>query len=100
MKVELLVEHKKVRIYLKLLEFQDIDPSDLPPILPNIVQQLKEYIICPERLPIHQYENNQEFWPCEKDVSRIFEIHRNQQLGTNLMVIIDIEIQPLAHTNS
>ncbi|XP_063918605.1 superkiller complex protein 2 [Zophobas morio] len=36
---------------------------DLPPILPDVTEVLKDYVICPERLPIHRYERNQEFWP-------------------------------------
>lgn len=57
----------------------------LPPILPDIGEQLRKYLICPERLPIHQYENTQEVWPCEKDVSNLFELER-APLGTTLMV--------------
>lgn len=37
--------------------------DDLPPILPDIEDDLKQYLLCPENLPIHQYERNQEFWP-------------------------------------
>lgn len=28
---------------------------------------MKDYLLCPEKLPIHQYERNQEFWPREPD---------------------------------
>ncbi|KAJ8934480.1 hypothetical protein NQ314_013355 [Rhamnusium bicolor] len=34
-----------------------------PPILPDIENELKNYLLCPENLPIHRYERNQEFWP-------------------------------------
>ncbi|XP_057669557.1 SKI2 subunit of superkiller complex protein isoform X1 [Diorhabda carinulata] len=36
---------------------------EVPPILPSIDNELKKYLLCPENLPIHQYEKNQKFWP-------------------------------------
>lgn len=45
---------------------------DLPPILPDVREQLEEYLICPEKLPIHEYERNQEFWPRDVDVTSLF----------------------------
>ncbi|KAI4466850.1 atp-dependent rna and dna helicase [Holotrichia oblita] len=44
-----------------------------PPILPDIEEQLREYIVCTERLPIHEYERNQEFWPRKRDITSLFE---------------------------
>lgn len=38
---------------------------DYPPILPTIEEDLKQYLLCPENLPIHRYERNQQFWPRE-----------------------------------
>ncbi|KAK9710987.1 DEAD/DEAH box helicase [Popillia japonica] len=44
-----------------------------PPILPDIEEQLREYIVCTEKLPIHEYERNQEFWPRKRDITSLFE---------------------------
>ncbi|XP_072388154.1 superkiller complex protein 2 isoform X2 [Diabrotica undecimpunctata] len=35
---------------------------EAPPILTSVDSELKKYILCPENLPIHQYEKNQKFW--------------------------------------
>lgn len=64
----------------------------LPPVLPNIEQKLKEYIICPENLPIHSVENNQKFWPCESDIKKLIDVERTP-VGTTLMVTYFIRIK-------
>ncbi|XP_033217646.1 helicase SKI2W isoform X2 [Belonocnema kinseyi] len=38
-----------------------------PPILPDIKAELKKYVECPDKLPIHQLENIQCYWPRELD---------------------------------
>uniref|UniRef100_A0A6V7L8X4 Helicase ATP-binding domain-containing protein n=1 Tax=Bracon brevicornis TaxID=1563983 RepID=A0A6V7L8X4_9HYME len=48
-------------------------PFGPPPILPDIREELKEYIQCPEKLPIHQVENVQLYWPREPKPLAILE---------------------------
>ncbi|XP_011306094.1 helicase SKI2W [Fopius arisanus] len=48
-------------------------PFGPPPILSDITDELKEYIQCPERLPIHQVENVQLYWPREPDTLALLE---------------------------
>ncbi|XP_012275603.1 helicase SKI2W [Orussus abietinus] len=48
-------------------------PFGPPPILQDIKEELKGYIECPERLPIHQIENVQIYWPREPDVLSLLE---------------------------
>ncbi|XP_011160176.2 helicase SKI2W [Solenopsis invicta] len=44
-----------------------------PPIWPDIRSELREYIECPERLPIHQLDNTQCYWPRKADVLSLLE---------------------------
>ncbi|XP_014209081.1 helicase SKI2W [Copidosoma floridanum] len=37
-------------------------PFGPPPILPDIKTELREYIVYPEKLPIHQIDNVQQYW--------------------------------------
>ncbi|KAK4884408.1 hypothetical protein RN001_000679 [Aquatica leii] len=48
-----------------------ISDTEIPPILPDIEQELLDYLTTPERLPIHDYERNQEFWPRKPDPSKL-----------------------------
>ncbi|GJQ84402.1 tst [Trypoxylus dichotomus] len=59
-----------------------------PPILPDIEEQLRDYIICTEKLPIHEYERNQEYWPRERDITSLFE-YTDSPLCTTLRVSRD-----------
>ncbi|KAH1006374.1 hypothetical protein HUJ05_007115 [Dendroctonus ponderosae] len=36
---------------------------DVPPIFSDTMEELEKYLLCPERLSIHQYKKNQQFWP-------------------------------------
>jgi len=47
-------------------------PFDPPPVLPDVSKQLKEYLLCPERLPIHNYEKAQQFWPREPNSNSLY----------------------------
>ncbi|KAK2583646.1 hypothetical protein KPH14_009581 [Odynerus spinipes] len=58
-------------------------PLDLPPIWPDIKTELKEYIECPERLPIHHLDRAQCYWPREPDVLSLLEFDL-APLGTTL----------------
>lgn len=40
-------------------------PFGPPPILPDIKEELKEYIVYPEKLPIHQLDKVQQYWERE-----------------------------------
>ncbi|XP_011863393.1 PREDICTED: helicase SKI2W [Vollenhovia emeryi] len=44
-----------------------------PPIWPDIRSELREFIECPERLPIHQLDNTQCYWPRKADVLSLLE---------------------------
>lgn len=60
-------------------------PFGSPPILPDIKDQLKEYLLHPDRLPIHDYERCQQFWPREPDINDLF-FFENSPLATTLKV--------------
>ncbi|CAG9853750.1 unnamed protein product [Phyllotreta striolata] len=44
---------------------------EFPPILPSLDNELRKYLLCPENLPIHQYERNQKFWPREPNIKEL-----------------------------
>ncbi|XP_063988290.1 superkiller complex protein 2 [Diachasmimorpha longicaudata] len=58
-------------------------PLGPPPILLDIRDELKEYIECPERLPIHQVENVQLYWPREPEILALLEFDLSP-VGTTL----------------
>ncbi|KAK5649054.1 hypothetical protein RI129_003946 [Pyrocoelia pectoralis] len=60
-----------------------------PPILPDIEEELLEYLTKPERLPIHDYERNQEFWPRKPDPTKLFH-YDFSPLSTTLKVQRDM----------
>uniref|UniRef100_A0A1B6CVG1 Helicase ATP-binding domain-containing protein n=1 Tax=Clastoptera arizonana TaxID=38151 RepID=A0A1B6CVG1_9HEMI len=47
-------------------------PCGPPPVLPDVRIQLKEYIQCPERLPIHDFKKSQRFWPRSPNINSLF----------------------------
>ncbi|XP_063216378.1 superkiller complex protein 2 isoform X3 [Bacillus rossius redtenbacheri] len=47
-------------------------PFGPPPVLPDVQKQLKEYLVRPDRLPIHDYERAQQFWPRQTDPSSLY----------------------------
>nr|CAD7576251.1 unnamed protein product [Timema californicum] len=47
-------------------------PFGPPPVLPDVQKQLKEYLLCPDRLPIHDYEHAQQFWPRESNPRSLY----------------------------
>lgn len=64
-------------------------PEDVPPILPNIEEQLKEYLICPEKLPLHDYRTNQELWPRKPNPTSLFH-YEGSPLCSTLKVQRDL----------
>ncbi|KAF5305755.1 hypothetical protein FQR65_LT07651 [Abscondita terminalis] len=66
-----------------------ISESDIPPILPDIEQDLLNYLTSPESLPIHDYEKNQEFWPREPNPSNLIN-YNFSPLSTTLKVQRDV----------
>ncbi|KAJ8924217.1 hypothetical protein NQ315_007008 [Exocentrus adspersus] len=67
-----------------------MDPmNDPPPILPGIEDDLKKYLLCPESLPIHQYEKNQEFWPREPNPIELLECE-----GSPLCTTLKVQRDP------
>lgn len=58
-------------------------PFDPPPVLPDMRHILRDYIECPERLPIHNVENVQCYWPRKADILNLLETDI-APVGTNL----------------
>lgn len=58
---------------------------EIPPILPDAEEELRSYLICVEKLPMHEYERNQEFWPRKPKPERLF-YHENSPLCSTLKV--------------
>ncbi|EZA51202.1 hypothetical protein DMN91_012752 [Ooceraea biroi] len=54
-----------------------------PPIWPDIKSELREYIECPEQLPIHQLDNTQCYWQRQADVLSLLEFDL-APIGTTL----------------
>lgn len=52
---------------------------DYPPILPTIEEELKQFLLYPENLPIHQYEKNQQFWPREPNIKELLDFDGSSQ---------------------
>lgn len=50
-------------------------PFGLPQILPSWKKDLEEYVIHPEKLPIHDYRKYQKYWPREKCSDNLFELN-------------------------
>lgn len=49
-------------------------PFGPPPILPDIKSELKEYIVYPEKLPIHQLDRVQQYWDREPNISSLLHV--------------------------
>ncbi|XP_022902314.2 superkiller complex protein 2 [Onthophagus taurus] len=62
----------------------------IPPILPDINQDLYNYIVCIDKLPIHQYEENQELWPRKPNVPALFHCD-GSPLASTLKVVRNLE---------
>lgn len=55
---------------------------DYPPILPTIEEELKQFLLCPENLPIHQYEKNQQFWAREPNPIELLGFEESPQYSS------------------
>lgn len=49
----------------------------LPPILDDLSERVKEYLLKPERLSIHRWDRSQTHWHRETDVDSLFRIDDN-----------------------
>lgn len=58
---------------------------DCPPILPTIEEELKQFLLCPENLPVHQFERNQQFWSRESNTKELLDFEASL-LYSNLKV--------------
>ncbi|CAH1977541.1 unnamed protein product [Acanthoscelides obtectus] len=58
---------------------------DSQPIFLDVEEELKKYLLCPENLPVHQYEKNQEFWPRKPNPIELLH-YENSPLCTTLKV--------------
>lgn len=62
---------------------------EFPPLLPSIEDELKKYLLCPENLPIHDFRNNQEFWPRTPNPIELLHFE-NSPVCTTLKVIVHL----------
>ncbi|XP_047115180.1 helicase SKI2W [Schistocerca piceifrons] len=60
-------------------------PFGPPPVLPDVTKQLQEYLLCPDRLPIHDYRNAQDFWPRVSNPRSLYHYDLSP-IGTTLKV--------------
>ncbi|CAG9764055.1 unnamed protein product [Ceutorhynchus assimilis] len=65
----------------------DFDP---PPIFTDIKDELEKYLLCPENLPIHHYEKNQQFWPREPEPLELLHFEGSPS-STTLRVQRDLD---------
>ncbi|XP_063895798.1 superkiller complex protein 2 isoform X2 [Helicoverpa armigera] len=68
----------------------DFSDFKLPPIFEDLNERVKEYLLKPERLSIHQWERSQSHWHRESNVDSLF-IHDADDFGpdTTLEVVRD-----------
>lgn len=59
---------------------------EAPPVLPSLDNELRKYLLCPENLPIHQYERNQKFWSRDPNPKELLYFE-GSPLTTTLQVI-------------
>ena len=79
--------YKSVILLLSLCSFSYTQlPFGPPPVLPVVDKQLKEFIVCPEKLPIHDYRFMQQHWGRTPQPKALFNIE-SAPLGTNLKVL-------------
>lgn len=64
-------------------------PFGAPPILPDVEKELQEYILCPERLPIHNYETSQQHWEEPPDPTALYHCDLSQ-ISTTLKIDRDL----------
>lgn len=60
-------------LYIFIFIYVYLQFTEPPPIWPDIRSELREYIECPERLPIHQLDNTQCYWPRKADILSLLE---------------------------
>lgn len=58
-------------------------PFGAPPILPSFEEELKNLIECPEKLPIHQLDNVQCYWPRKYELQQLLN-HDLAPIGTTI----------------
>ncbi|KAJ8723977.1 hypothetical protein PYW07_007957 [Mythimna separata] len=68
----------------------DFSDFKLPPIFEDLNERVKEYLLKPERLSIHQWERSQSHWHRESNIDSLF-IHDDDDFGpdTTLEVVRD-----------
>ncbi|KAJ1528402.1 hypothetical protein ONE63_006817 [Megalurothrips usitatus] len=64
-------------------------PFGPPPVLPVVEKQLKEFILCPENLPIHDYRFVQQHWDRKPNPHTLYNVE-SAPLGTTLKVSRDM----------
>ncbi|XP_050296280.1 helicase SKI2W [Anthonomus grandis grandis] len=63
---------------------------DLPGIFDDVKVELEKYVLCPENLPIHKYEKNQQFWPREAEILELLHFDE-APVSTTLRVQRDLD---------
>lgn len=57
-------------------------PFGPPPVLPELVKQFEEYLTKPEKLPLHNNENDFRFWNREIDLNSLYDSELSPALTT------------------
>lgn len=57
-------------------------PFGPPPVLPELVKQFEEYLTKPEKLPLHNNENDFRFWNREIDLNSLYDSNLSPALTT------------------
>ncbi|KAF7271600.1 hypothetical protein GWI33_015550 [Rhynchophorus ferrugineus] len=61
-----------------------------PPVLPDIEDDLSNYLLCPENLPIHKYERSQEAWSRSPNPQTLFKYNLSP-ISSTLQVQRDMD---------
>ncbi|XP_071447333.1 superkiller complex protein 2 [Hetaerina americana] len=60
-------------------------PFGPPPVLPDVKKELQSFLLCTDKLPIHDFRNSQRFWKRTPNPTSLFDVSLSP-LGTNLKV--------------
>lgn len=59
----------------------------IPPVLEDLGERIKDYIVNPERLSIHSWERSQGHWHRESNLNSLFRFYDDFDPDTTLEVI-------------
>ncbi|KAG8232460.1 hypothetical protein J437_LFUL012106, partial [Ladona fulva] len=67
------------------LEYEIQLPFGPPPVLPDVKKELQEYLLNPDKLPIHDFQLSQRFWKRNPNPSSLYDVDLSP-LGTTIKV--------------